>query len=113
MTRLLPLKGGYLKTSIHYFSDRAIRRSPYGAAGTAEGKRQPSPVSTPVASPKAALHAYAAEGGGSFAAPTGRALSIEAQGREDTFIPVWGHQTLQSLFVEHLATMKDRELACV
>lgn len=51
----------------------AIRRSPYGAAGTAEGKRQPSPVSTPAASPKAALHAFAAEGGGSSAAPTGRA----------------------------------------
>lgn len=27
---------------------------------------------------------------------------IEAQGREDTFIPVWGHQAYESLFVEHL-----------
>lgn len=44
-------------------------------AGRAGNNRRRSPVSTPAASPKAALHACAAEGGGSFAAPTGHALS--------------------------------------
>ena len=59
----------------------AERVTPSGAsengAGRAEENRRRSPVSTPAASPKAALHAYAAEGGGSFAAPTGRALSSD------------------------------------
>ncbi len=53
----------------------AIRRSDY-RGGRAEENRRRSPVSTPAASPKAALHAYAAEGGGSFAAPLGHALSV-------------------------------------
>jgi len=54
----------------------AIRRSDY-RGGRAEENRRRSPVSTPAASPKAALHACAAEGGGSFAAPLGHALSDE------------------------------------
>lgn len=54
-----------------------LRRSEHGAAGRAGSKSRPSPVSTPGASLKAAPQPYAAEGGGSFAAPTGRALSSE------------------------------------
>jgi len=41
-------------------------------AGQAEDTRQPWPVSIPAASPKAALHAFTAEGRGSSLAPTGR-----------------------------------------
>jgi hypothetical protein len=58
-----------------------VRLPPSGEANTGAGRaeetRRRSPVSTPAASPKAALHAYAAEGGGSFAAPTGHALSSD------------------------------------
>lgn len=53
----------------------ALRVASTGA-GRAENTRRRSPVSTPQASPKAALHCYAAEGGGSFASPTGHALSV-------------------------------------
>ena len=60
----------------------AIRRSPYGAAGTAEGKRQPSPVSIPAASSKATLHAFTAEGGGSSFAPLGRHSFIDSVWRD-------------------------------
>ena len=56
----------------------ALRDSENGAAERAEEIFLRSPVSTPAASPKAAPHAYAAEGGGSFAAPTGHALSLVA-----------------------------------
>jgi hypothetical protein len=49
-----------------------------GASGRAEYIRRRSPVSIPAASPKAALHAFTAKGGGSFAAPTGHALSAAA-----------------------------------
>ena len=53
----------------------AALRVAENGAGRAGNNRRRSPVSTPAASPKAALHACAAEGGGSFAAPTGHALS--------------------------------------
>ena len=51
-------------------------RDSENGAGRAEENRRRSPVSIQAASPKAALHAFTAEGGGSFAAPTGHALSL-------------------------------------
>ncbi len=57
----------------HPFGDAETGRR----AGSKHWKR--SPVSTPAVSPKAAIHACAAEGGGSFAAPSGRALSSDRE----------------------------------
>lgn len=59
-----------------WLRDVALRVASTGA-GRAENNRRRSPVSTPGASLKAAPQPYAAEGGGSFAAPTGHALSTE------------------------------------
>lgn len=78
------LKAGWNKCGVTKWNKLLIfeKLAPSGAAnngaGRAEETRRRSPVSTPAASPKAALHAYAAEGGGSFAAPTGHALSIDS-----------------------------------
>lgn len=71
-------------------------------AGRAENNRRRSPVSTPAASPKTALHACAAEGGGSFTAPMGHVLS------EEVTVRAIGGQTLADAVEKAMESEEER-----